>query len=129
MTTRVKVYVAFGQRRGNDPLHWIILAVPEGSDRCTWYHVTGGPTQGTPYQVQIQANKRVNSHGISQKTLIGTISSSDTNKLKSAAQRIPPQYCQKWVVNVLQDLESRNLLPRGTAATWAARKEADPHRA
>ena len=35
MATRVNLYVAFGQRRVNDPLHRIILAVPEGSDRCT----------------------------------------------------------------------------------------------
>ncbi|KAG4431276.1 hypothetical protein IFR05_013242 [Cadophora sp. M221] len=61
----LKLYVVLGQRRGQNPLHWIILTAPEGSDRCTYYHMVGGPTQGKNYELQIQANKRVNSNGIS----------------------------------------------------------------
>ena len=30
------LYVAYGQRRGDDALHWMILAIPEGSDCCTY---------------------------------------------------------------------------------------------
>jgi hypothetical protein len=51
------VYVAFGQRRGTDPLHWILLVALSGSDRCTWYHVTGGPTQGTGHILMIQPTR------------------------------------------------------------------------
>lgn len=123
----VNLYVASGQRRGNDPLHWIILAVPQGSDRCTYYHVTGGPTQNTKYQLQIQANKRVDSNGIASKEIVGTIAQNDINKLKSSAQRITPQYCQTWVVMVLADLEQRSLIPLGTSETWQAKTEMDPH--
>jgi hypothetical protein len=123
----LSLYVALGQRRGQDPLHWIILAVPEGSDRCTYYHMVGGPTQGNNYELQIQANKRVNSNGISSSEYVGTIAKSDVNKLKASAQRIAPQFCQSWVVGVLEDVERKGLVAQGTAATWHAKMEPDPY--
>jgi hypothetical protein len=98
------VYVAFGQRRGTDPIHWILLVAPSGSDRYTWYHVTGGPTQGTGYTLMIQANKRVNSLGIASKELVGRIEEKDINKLKSSAQRVPLQRCQRWTCDLLEDI-------------------------
>ncbi|KZF20992.1 hypothetical protein L228DRAFT_239887 [Xylona heveae TC161] len=124
---RINLYVAFGQPRGRDPRHWMILAVPEGAtQRCTYYHVTGGPTQGQSYELQIQANKRVNSFGIASKEYIGTINESDVNKLKSSAQRARLGRCQRWVVEVLRDLERKGLLGPGIAASYAARIEPSP---
>jgi hypothetical protein len=117
------LYVAFGQRRGQNPLHWIILIVPEGSDRCTYYHVVGGPTQGKNYELQIQPNKRVYSRGISAREYIGTIAKSNLNKLKASAQRIPPQSCQSWVVRFLEDVERKGLVAQGTVATWQTKME------
>jgi hypothetical protein len=123
----LELYVAYGQRRGNDALHWIILAVPENSDRCTYYHVTGGPTQGTDYVLQIEANKRVNSNGIASTEHIGTIEKSDINKLKASAQKVTPQFCQSWAVEVLGDLERKSLVAKGTKETWQAKMERDPY--
>ncbi|KAJ5265273.1 hypothetical protein N7524_006291 [Penicillium chrysogenum] len=73
-TSSWDIYVAYGNRRRNDTLHWILLLANPGSDRCTWYHVVGGPTQGRPYQPKIEANKRVNSFGIASKCLYKGVS-------------------------------------------------------
>jgi hypothetical protein len=121
------VYVAFGQRRGTDPLHWILLVAPSGSDRCTWYHVTGGPTQGTGYTLMIQANKRVNSLGIASKELIGSIQEKDINKLKSSAQSVPLQRCQRWTCDLLGDLERKGLITAGWTAHFRGRIEPSPY--
>jgi hypothetical protein len=120
------LYVAFGQRRGNDPLHWILLVAPKNSDRCTWYHVTGGPTQGAGYSLMIQANKRINSLGIASKELIGSIQEKDINKLKSSAQRVPLQRCQRWTCDLLADLERKGLVRAGTTANYRGRIEPSP---
>jgi hypothetical protein len=105
------------------------MAVPRGSDRCTYYHVTGGPTQRTGYSLMIQANKRVDSFGIQSKNFVGTIAQSDINKLRSSAQRAPLQQCQRWVCDVLADLERKGLIEQGTAAGYYAIIEpsADEH--
>lgn len=127
MSTQVlDLYVAFGNRRGNDTVHWILLVVPRNSDRCTYYHVTGGPTR-TGYTLQIQANKRVTSFGIASKELVGCIYEGDLNKLKASAQRMPLQRCQRWTCDLLSDLERKGLIRAGTAASFLARIEPSPH--
>jgi hypothetical protein len=51
---------------------------------------------------------------------IGTIKASDINKLKSSAQRVTPQYCHTWLVDVLEDIEGKGLINSGTAVTYRA---------
>ncbi|KAH9863700.1 hypothetical protein J1614_009632 [Plenodomus biglobosus] len=126
-TKTLDVYIAFGQRRGNDPLHWILLVSPTGTDQCTWYHVTGGPTQGKNYSLMIQANKRMNSFGIASKELVGRIEEKDINKLKASAQKPSLQRCQRWTCDVLEDLERKGLIVVGTAAKYRRRIEPSPH--
>ncbi|CEI61867.1 hypothetical protein FVEN_g2923 [Fusarium venenatum] len=98
----------------------------EGSSQATWYHSTGGPTQGKHYTVVIE-NKRFNSHEIEKCHLIGEISPKDKNKIKSTAQRTSALRCQRWVVNVLEDLEKRGIVPLGTASDWDAATEDSPY--
>ncbi|KGO78522.1 hypothetical protein PITC_067310 [Penicillium italicum] len=109
------VYVAFCQRRGTDPLHWMLLLANPGSMRCTWYHVVGGPTQNREYERKIQAGKRIDSFGISRMEYVGYISASDINKVKSAVVAVPMQNCQRWMVEVLAGLERKFLIPFGTS--------------
>ncbi|KAJ5613837.1 hypothetical protein N7528_007491 [Penicillium herquei] len=110
-TSTLDVYVAFCKRRGNHPLHWMIMLVHPGSDRCTWYHVVGGPTQGRPYEPKIEANKRVDSTGISSKQWICQIAASGSNleKIKAATKAVPAQYFE-----VLGILEGKEIVPSGT---------------
>jgi hypothetical protein len=101
--------------------------MPRDSDRCTWYHVTGGPSQGLDYTLTIQANKRVNSLGIESKELVGSIYEKYIDKLKSSAQSLPLQRCQRWTCELLSDLERKGLITAGTAASYRARIEPSPY--
>lgn len=54
--SELDICIGYGKRRGNDPLHWMLLVGVPDDTRCTWYHVTGGHQQG--YKLEIQAGKR-----------------------------------------------------------------------
>ncbi|KAF4444360.1 hypothetical protein FALBO_17236 [Fusarium albosuccineum] len=126
---RLQIWIAFGQRRGNDPLHWMIVTSPEDHSTATWYHVVGGPTQGGGYKLMIQSPKRFDSHGISEHHYVGELDEKDQKKLKASAQKIPAQYCQGWTVQVLSDLERKGLVPAGTAEHWHNQVEPNPYEA
>lgn len=112
------IYVAFCQRRGDDPLHWMLLLAYPDSLSCTWYHVVGGPTQNRDYERKIQAGKRMDSFGISRKQYVGHIAVSDINKVKSAVVAVPVQDSQRWTVEVLAGLERKCLIPLGTSVDY-----------
>ncbi|KAM0350589.1 hypothetical protein ACHAPU_003073 [Fusarium lateritium] len=105
--------------------HWILMLSEGDSNRATWYHSTGGPTQGKPYKVCID-RKRLDSHGVDTHHRICEISAKDKNKVKAAAHRAPAKRCQRWVVEVLGDLEKREIVPEGTWELWSKAIEADP---
>lgn len=119
--TPIDIYVCFGHERGTHYPHWMLMLRNRGSMVGTWIHSTGGPTQNTPYACTIQANKRVNSHGIESTELLGTISLKDVNKVKAAAKRVPPQQCQMYVVTLASELEKKGLLPNGVTARLGQR--------
>ncbi|KAK8043482.1 hypothetical protein PG993_005912 [Apiospora rasikravindrae] len=98
----------------------------EGAQNGTWYHATSGPTQNKPYKLEIQT-KRLNSHGIETIHPITQIDPGNKNKLKASVQKTPPRFCQRWVVEVLRDLENKKLVPEGTSAGWYGAMEVDPY--
>jgi len=110
------VYICYGVERETKFPHWMLMIRSRDSAYGTWYHSTGGPTQNIPYQVTVQDHKRAASPGIGSLQLLGTISPKDQNKVKAAAQRVPPQQCQRYVVALISELEHRGLLPPGRAA-------------
>ena len=112
----VDVYACFGHERGTKYPHWMLMLRSRNSQFGTWYHSEGGPTRNTPYKVAIAGHKRFDSHGIHSKQFLGTIAPTDTNKVKSAAQRVPAQQCQMYVVALVAELERRRLLESGQAA-------------
>jgi len=111
----IDVLVCYEKERGTKYPHWMLMLVSQGGQRGTWYHSTGGPTQGTPYAVTIEANKRLDSHGIQSTEQIGTIMPKDVNKVKAAAQRVQPQQCQRYVVHLVHGLEKKDLARAGEA--------------
>ncbi|OAX77472.1 hypothetical protein ACJ72_08228 [Emergomyces africanus] len=122
------VWVAFCNRRNaGETQHWIFILATPGSLIGTWYHVTGGPTLGAGYALQIQAGKRLDSFGISSRTLVCQISANDINKVRAAAQAVPLQRCQRWTVALLDRLEQRGVLPPGTKARFESQIEPSPH--
>ena len=117
---KIHLYVGLGKRRGDDPLHWLLLATTPDHKTTTWYHVTGGPTRNIDYTLEIRI-KRFKSQGIGEHHFIGEIDAKDQLKVKAAAQNTPPQMCQSWVVEVLRRLEKKSLVPSGTADDWASK--------
>lgn len=122
------VYIAFGHRRKpNEALHWMIVTAEEGSNAATFWHVTGGPTQGKPFTPQIQAGKRLDSKGIDSKTRLGSFAADDYNKFKAAVRAAPApgsgQNCQNYAVGVLTKLEAKGFVPHGTAAHYQSQIE------
>ena len=117
------MYVAFGKRRGNDTLHWILVLAPPDSNRCTWYHVKGGPTQGVEYRMKVEDNKRLDSFGIASLYKISTIPVSQRRRVLASANAVPLQRCQRWTTELLMDLERKGLVPPGTGAHFAAQIE------
>lgn len=117
------MYVAFSHRRGNDPLHWIFILAPPGSNKCTWYHVKGGPTQGVPYTMKVEDNKRMDSFGIASMVKICTIPTLEKRKVLAAANAVPLQRCQRWTAELLARLERKGLAPPGTGTHFAAQIE------
>lgn len=124
--TYLDIYIGFGQRRGKgEALHWIFMYAPEGETQsCTWLHVTGSPNGG--YKLQIQAQKRLDSFGISTKQLIGRIPAAEEGRIKGLAKTIPMQQCQRWATALVAKLEQKALLPPGIAAKLEQQIEPAP---
>lgn len=126
-TFSLDVYVAFCKRRSEYPLHWMLLVANPGSQRCTWYHVVGGPSQNREFERKIQAEKRIDSHGIATKTWISNISASEAFKVKEIVDSVPLRRCQRWTTDVLAGLEREGLVPPGTSGGYQARIEPSPY--
>lgn len=112
----VEIYVCYGHERFGEHPHWLLSLQTPGTDRCTWIHSTGGPTQKRDYECSVQANKDVDSRHIAFTSLQGTISPQDVDAVIAAAKSIEPQQCQMYVVAVVAALEKKGLLPEGRTA-------------
>ncbi|KAK4235057.1 hypothetical protein C8A03DRAFT_37115 [Achaetomium macrosporum] len=123
----LQLVVAICKARGDGGArHWILMLAEDNAESATWYHSTGGPTQGKPYSVEI-AMKRFRSQGVDKHYKIATIPAKEKNKVKAAVQNTTAKFCQRWVVDVLASLEKKTLVPQGTADTWYKAMEVDPY--
>ncbi|KAJ2985704.1 hypothetical protein NUW58_g5391 [Xylaria curta] len=104
-----------GQRRGADPLHWMLVLKNPSKDRGTWYHVIG---ERGVYEVAIQNGECFRSHEISEHYFICDFSERDQSELKSACLRAKLARSQEWTTAVLGDLENRGRVPPGTHSYW-----------
>ncbi|KAF4420135.1 hypothetical protein FACUT_11300 [Fusarium acutatum] len=69
----LNLYLAISKEREQDqPRHWILMIAEENATHGIFYHITGGPMHGKPYEVTIEP-KRVESHGIDKRHLIAQI--------------------------------------------------------
>ena len=80
---------------------------------------------GKPYEVTIEP-KRVESHGIDKRHLIAQVLEKDRQKIKAAVRQAPPLFCQRWILNVFEDLEKQDVVPEGTCSKWNEALETDP---
>jgi hypothetical protein len=120
------LWVAVCKAHGGGARHWMLMLGKETEEMAIWYHVKGGPTKDRPYEAHIET-KRLNSSGIEKRYAVAQIDAKHRNKLKASAQRAPPRFCQRYVVDVLSGLEAKGLVPTGTAEAWARAMEVDPY--
>jgi len=110
------IYVAFGRQQfPEDPVHWLIVLVHPGSDRCMRLHCEGWPGR---WEVAIESNKRFESWWIETKFYIGRIPAEAGTIVEEELKAIPPQSAQIWVLYALLCLEKRELVPVGTYEHW-----------
>ncbi|KAF5558749.1 hypothetical protein FPHYL_7340 [Fusarium phyllophilum] len=122
----LNLYLAISKERGQgQPRHWILMLAEENATHGIFYHITGGPMHGKPYEVAIEP-KRVESHGIEKRHLIAQLLEKDRQKIKAAVRQAPPLFCQRWILNVLEDLETQGVVPEGTCSKWNEALETNP---
>jgi hypothetical protein len=59
--------------------------------------------------------------------LVGKIQEKDINKLKSSAQSVPVQRCQRWTCDLLEDLGRNRLITAGWTTHFRGRIEPSPY--
>jgi hypothetical protein len=122
----LNLHLAISKERGQgQPRHWILMLAEENATHAIFHHVTGGPMHGKPYEVVIEP-KRVDSHGIEKRYLIAQVLKKDRQKVKAAVRQAPPLFCQRWILNVLEDLEKQGIVPEETSSKWNEALETDP---
>ena len=126
-TSSLDVYVAITHRRKNGTAHWMLMLAHPGSDRCTWYHVVGGPSRNTAYKCKIQANKKLDSFGIDTRHWVSRVPASEINKVNSTVLSTPEQGCQQFVTEIFDGLERKVLVPAGTGLKWKSKIEPSPY--
>lgn len=110
------IYVAFSRPQlPGDPIHWLILTIHPGEDRCTWFHCEGWPGYR---RTAIEAGKRFDSWGIGSKVFISRIPATAGPIVEEQARAIPPQSCRYWVLYLLLRIEKQVLVPAGTYEHW-----------
>ncbi|KAF5989113.1 hypothetical protein FCOIX_150 [Fusarium coicis] len=91
----INLYLAISKERNQgQPRHWILMLAEENATHGIFYHITGGPMHGRPYEVVIEP-KRVESHGIDKRHLIAQVLEKDRQKIKAAVRQTPPLFCQR----------------------------------
>jgi hypothetical protein len=110
------IWVAICKQHDPDgPIYWMILMGHPGADRCTRFPSTGYPGE---YEVQIEADKRIDIWSLESKHFICRIPASYGEIVWDEAEAIPAQSCQCWVSYLLFRLEQRYLVPYGTYEHW-----------
>ncbi|CVL07343.1 uncharacterized protein FPRN_13727 [Fusarium proliferatum] len=101
----LNLYLAVSKERGQgQPRHWILMLAEEDATHAIFYHITGGPMRGKSYEVLEK----------------------DRQKIKAAVRQAPPLFCQRWILNVFEDLEKQGVVPEGTCSKWNEALETDP---
>ena len=103
------VYICYGVERGTKFSHWMLMIRSRDSAYGTWLllHRWTDPEYSIP---------SVASHGIESPSCWGRSAPRIRTKVNAAAQRVPAQQCQRYIVTRISELEHRGLLPPRRAA-------------
>ncbi|KAL4875872.1 hypothetical protein BJY04DRAFT_223617 [Aspergillus karnatakaensis] len=124
------LYIAFGtpppEAGPGFPQHWLLILCPPDSVWGTYYHAVGTAPVGAPYEVTIEADRRVDNFAFDSSEKICTIPAADEARVRAACESVHPVYCQSYVVDVLAILEKDRIVPFGTTANYKPRMEPSP---
>ncbi|KAL4905532.1 hypothetical protein BDW74DRAFT_177900 [Aspergillus multicolor] len=104
----------------NGPEHWALFVLIRGTNRCTRYEAGNGYPPET-YEAWRQEDKRFSSWFYPRRELIADFSRQDHLAMAEEAAKVKPQHCQRYIVDILQRLEDRRMVPLGTAEKYRAR--------
>lgn len=105
--------------------HWILMLAEDRIRDVMWYHSTGGPAQGRPYKVEIEF-KKYDGCDANAYHCLGVIPDECREEVEASAQKVDGKFSQKWVIDVLDDLEKKGLIAASTADRWIPAMEVDP---
>ncbi|SPJ73230.1 uncharacterized protein FTOL_02960 [Fusarium torulosum] len=113
-------------RTEDKPSHWILMLAERDAEYATWYHTTGGPSVGKPWQVVIEEG-RLNSWAVDTRYKVAEIPTGRRRSVRASARKIPGKFCQEWVFDVIGDLERQEVVPEGSQSRIAEFLEEDPY--
>ncbi|CEL11186.1 hypothetical protein ASPCAL14289 [Aspergillus calidoustus] len=122
MASRVyTVSIGFGHPRPNAPQHWVLITYPVGSFNCTYYHTTSGTRDKEPYTARVEANKRLDSFAFASVRRICYIAEVTLGEVIDAARHAKPVQSQRYVLDILRTLETKDVVPYGTTKMFERR--------
>jgi hypothetical protein len=113
--------------RKDQPEHWVMIIVIPGDDYCTFYHSNHEWLAWPRYQLYTEPMKRFDHYKVVNRDRICSIRESDMNKFRQACRDIEPQHCQRYVIEVLKELERKGLVPQGTGDSYIPQSQLHVH--
>ncbi|KAL3459358.1 hypothetical protein BJX64DRAFT_291331 [Aspergillus heterothallicus] len=103
----------------DQPEHWMLMLRAPNAEKCTWFHSrTDYALSFRDYTAYIDENEFFEHRQIAVKEKIGTINFEDEAVVREAAKSVSPVHCQRFIVNLIEQLELKRLIPKGNAARW-----------
>jgi hypothetical protein len=99
-------------------VHWMLLMVHPGDNRCFWCHSVNESGQERDYDMLIEPNRRFDSWSFHDKFFLGIFPTELGRVVSQEAYKVPPQNCQYWALYVILRLERRGLLSEGLYREW-----------
>ncbi|KAL2795550.1 hypothetical protein BJX66DRAFT_336885 [Aspergillus keveii] len=100
----------------DQPEHWVrvlMLRAPDAA-RCTFVHSTAESMACREYKRAIDHDQHFKHDSFPYRDKLASIKVEDQRQVLAAAQAVEPQHCQRYVIAVLEKLEGKGLVPRGT---------------
>jgi hypothetical protein len=98
----------------DQPEHWVLMLRAPDAARCTFIHSTAESLACREYNRTIDHDQQFKHDSLPYRDNLASIKVEDQRQVLAAAQAVEPQHCQRYVLAVLEKLESKGLVPKGT---------------
>jgi hypothetical protein len=115
-TTQKTLEIHVGRTNHQDqPEHWLLMLRAPGDPKCTFIHSTAECIAHGDYSRSIEHEKHFEHVQIPFRDKVSFIKAEDEKQVIAAAEAVEPQHCQRYVLALLEKLEGKGLVPKGTA--------------